>query len=193
LALFGPVGTAYAVGEVTNVSPANPGNTPAAPGSQYVVAFANGDTLNINQAGAANDLSLFAPVGGGQVAGLVANRIFVITYYLKNWTDAGGHTTTILYRQVNGQPAVPLVDNVANFQFTYDTYNADGTLLSQASDGGESSGIAPNLIRKVNIKHLSIHSQIYGIKSSLLATQGYQSFDLQTSISARNASFNNRY
>lgn len=193
LVLFGPSGTAYAVGEVTNVSPANPGNTPATPGTEYNVAFANGDTLNVNQAGAANDLSLFAPAGGGQVAGLQANRIFVITYYLKNWTDAGGNTTTILYRQVNGQPAVPLVDNISNLQFTYDTYNADGTLLTQAGDGGESAGDLPNLIRKVNIIHLTIHGQIYGVKSSLMATQGFQSFDLQTSISARNASFNNRY
>jgi hypothetical protein len=193
LILFGPLGIASAVAEVTAVAPPNPGNAPAAPGSQYVITFTNGDTLNMNQSGQANDLTQLAPAGGGQLAGLVANRIFVITYYLKNWTDAAGNATTILYRQVNGQPAIPLVDNIANMQFTYDSYNAAGALLTQAGDAGESVGDSPNLIRKVNIAHLTIHGQMYGIKSSLMATQGFQSFDVQTSISARNMSFNNRY
>lgn len=195
LILVGPLGNAYVVGEVTGVAPANPGNTPAAPGSQYVITFADGDTLHLNQSGQLNDLTTFNPKAGtgGQVASLQANRIFVITYYLKNWTDAGGNTTTILYRQVNGQPAIPLADNIANMQFTYDSYNDDGTLLTQAGDAGASLGYTPNDIRKINLVHLTIHSQIYGVKSSLMATQGFQSFDLQTSMSARNASFNNRY
>jgi prepilin-type N-terminal cleavage/methylation domain-containing protein len=194
LILFGPLGVQSAVGEVTTVNPPNPGNAPAAPGSQYTVAFANADTLNINQSGVANDLTQFPfPAGGGQLANLVANRIFVITYYLGNWTDAAGNVTTILYRQVNGHQAVPLVDNVANMQFTYDSYDNLGNLLVQVGDAGESLGDSPNLIRKVNIIHLTVHSQLYGSKSSLMATQGFQSFDIQTSISARNASFTNRY
>lgn len=193
--LFGPDATnKVAVGEVTAVTPSNPGNTPATPGSQYVIAFANGDTLNLNQSAAPSyDLVQWAPAGGGQVGSLIANRIYVITYYLGNWTDAAGTTTTILYRQVNGRPAVPLVDNIANMQFTYDTYNSDGTLLNQVGDGGESLGVSPNLIRKVNMIHLTIHGQLYGTKSVLMATQGFQSFDVQTSISARNMSYNNRY
>jgi len=192
LVLFGPLGTAAAVGEVTAVAPANPGNTPATPGSEYTISFLPGDTLNMYQPGQLNDLTKqFAfPAGGGQLANLVANRIYVITYYLQNWTDAAGHTTTILYRQVNGQLAVPLVDNIANMQFTFDTYNDDGTLLSAAQ---VPAGDSPNLIRKVNIAHLTIHGQLYGIKSSLMATQGFQSFDVQTSISTRNMSYNNRY
>ncbi len=193
LVMVGPntTGATY-VGEVTAVAPNNPANTPAAPGSAYVISFLNGDTLNMNQSGAANDLTNFAPAGGGQVA----NRIYVITYYLNNFVDGGGNTTTILYRQVNGHPAVPLVDNIANMQFTYDTYNSDGTLLSASPDGGEFSvvpNISPNLIRKVNIAHLTIHGQLYGTKTSLMATQGFQSFDVQTSISTRNMSYNNRY
>jgi hypothetical protein len=191
LVMVGPsVSGAVGIGEVTAVT--GPTGTAAA-GSQYVVTFANSDTLNMNQSGATNNLTQLAPAGGGQVANLQANRIFVITYFLKNWTDAVGKATTILYRQVNGQPAVPLVDNIANLQFTYDTYNTNGTLLNATGDGGESLGISPNLIRKINLMHLTIHSQLYGTKSSLMATQGYQSFDVQTSISARNMSYNNRY
>lgn len=192
LVLFGPLGINAAVGEVTAVTPSNPGNAPAVPGSEYTVTFGPGDTLNMNQAGQLNDLTtqFGFPVGGGQVANLVANRVYVITYYLQNQTDVSGHTTTILYRQVNGQPAVPLVDNIANMQFTFDTYNDDGTLLSGTQ---VPAGDSFNDIRKVNIAHLTIHGQLYGIKSSLMATQGFQSFDVQTSISTRNLSYNNRY
>jgi prepilin-type N-terminal cleavage/methylation domain-containing protein len=192
LVLFGPLNGAAAVGEVTAVAPANPGNTPATPGSEYTITFGAGDTLNMNQAGQVNDLTTeFAfPAGGGQVANLVANRIYVVTYYLANQTDALGKTTTILFRQVNGRPAVPLVDNIANMQFTYDTYDAAGALLSGTQ---VPAGDSPNLIRKVNIAHLTIHGQLYGIKSSLMLTQGFQSFDVQTSISMRNMSYNNRY
>lgn len=196
LVMVGPSNGATVVGEVTNVSPANPGNTPATPcagnpcvgGSTYTVTFANNDTLNLNQAGAANDLTTIA----GAAAGVPVTRILVITYYLANWTDAAGNVTTILYRQVSGHPAVPLADNIANMQFTYDTYDTDGNLLNATGDGGEAGGTSPNLIRKVNIAHLTIHSQLYGTGSGYKA-KGYQSFDVQTSISTRNMSYNKRY
>jgi prepilin-type N-terminal cleavage/methylation domain-containing protein len=196
IVMIGPSGTLTVVGEVTSVSPANPSNTAATPcsgspcsgGSTYTVNFANGDTLNLNQAGDANDLTTIK----GASAGVPITRIFVITYYLANRTDAGGQTTTILYRQVNGQPAVPLVDNIANLQFTYDTYDSDGDLLNATGDGGESSSISPNLIRKVNLAHFTIHSQLYGVRGGYM-TKGFQSFDVQTSMSTRNMSYNNRY
>jgi len=182
----------WAIGEVTSVNPPNPGNAAPAPGaSAYAIGFANGDTLNLNQAGQPNALITIA---GG--ANAQAWRIFVITYYLANQVDVFGNTTTILYRQVNGQPAVPLVDYIANMQFTYDTYNSSGTLLAATGDGGEftaNPNIPPTEIRKVNIMHLTIHGQLYGAKSQLMATQGFQSFDVQTSISTRNMSFSNRY
>jgi len=186
-----------AVGEVTAV--AGPTGNPNPGTSQYVITFANGDTLNMNQSGSANDLTkICPPIAGGcsTVAGNIqANRLLVITYYLQNIPDPTGATTgtNILYRQVNGQPAVPLVDNIANMQFTYDTYDSSGDLLNATGDGGESLGISPNQIRKVNIAHLTIHSQLSGTRTSLMATTGYQSFDVQTSISARNLSYSNRY
>jgi hypothetical protein len=197
LVLVGPSTTGLlGVGEVTGIAgpvgaPTPCAGSPCVGGSQYVVSFANGDTLNLNQAGAANDLTATK----ASAAGVPVTRIFVITYFLKNWLDGAGNTTTILYRQVNGQAAVPLADNIANMQFTYDTYDSSGDLLSQVGDGGESAAppVSPSLIRKVNILHLTIHSQLYGTKSSLMATQGFQSLDVQTSISTRNMSYNNRY
>lgn len=173
-----------AIGEVTAV-PSNPANNPASPGNTYTITFQNGDPLNLNQSGATNDLTTLANPTSIQ-------RIFVVTYYLGNWKDAGGNTTTILYRQVNGLQAIPMVDNIANMQFTYDTYDSSGNLLNATGDGGESGGTSPNLIRKINIAHLTIHSQLYGAKGGYM-NKGYQSFDVQTSISARNLSYNNRY
>lgn len=178
-----------AIGEVTNVAGASP---------NYVVTFNNGDPLQMNQAGAANDLtqiSGFAAGGKASSAGTVANRIFVITYYLQQNPDPSGVTagTTVLMRQVNGRTAVPAAENIINTQFTYDTYASDGTLLNQLPDGGESLGVSLNLIRKINIAHLTIRSQLDGARSALYATNGYQGYDVQTSISARNLSYQNRY
>jgi prepilin-type N-terminal cleavage/methylation domain-containing protein len=176
--------TAYAVGEVTNpVTGAYP---------NFTVTFNSADVLHMNQPGQSNDLSTLI---ASPVADNVANRILVNTYYLKNIPDPTGATTgvNILYRQVNGTTAVPVADNMANMQFTYDTYDTSGNLLNQTGDGGESLGVSLNLIRKINIAHLTMHSQEYGARSSLMSTQGFQSFDVVTSISARNLSYQNRY
>jgi len=193
LLLSTPLG--YAVGEVTSV--VGPAGAPA-PGSAYVVGFADGDPLNLNQNGQPNDLtqvSGFASAPPAGVAGSIANRLLVITYYLQNIPDPTGQTAgiTILYRQVNGHTAVPVTDNVVNMQFTYDTYDTAGDLLSQLGDPTQGSTVAPNVIRKVNIAHLTIHSQLDGARSLLMATKGYQAYDVQTSMSARNLSYNNRY
>jgi prepilin-type N-terminal cleavage/methylation domain-containing protein len=178
-----------AVAEVTGVAGAPP---------NYVVTFADNDPLKLNQAGTANDLTQISGFSGGGKAssvGTVANRIFVITYYLKVNPDPTGVTTgtPVLMRQVNGRTAVPAAENIINTQFTYDTYASDGTLLNSLPDGGESLGVSLNLIRKINIIHLTIRSQLDGARSSLYATSGFQGYDVQTSISARNLSYQNRY
>jgi prepilin-type N-terminal cleavage/methylation domain-containing protein len=179
-----------AIAEVTGVAGKAPG--------PWTVTFANGDPLNLNQAGNNNDLtqiSGFTALGGASTVGTVANRIFVVTYYLQVNPDPTGVTkgTPVLMRQVNGLTAVPASENIINTQFTYDTYAADGTLLNQLPDGGESLGVSLNLIRKINIAHLTIRSQLDGSRSSLFATNGFQGYDVQTSISARNLSYQNRY
>lgn len=185
----------FAVAEVTNV--AGPNGAPA-PGNAYNVTFADADALNLNQNGKPNDLtqiSGFVAGAGASVVGSTADRILVITYFLQTIPDPSGLTTgtTILYRQVSGHTAVPVADNVVNLQFTYDTYDSSGTLLSQLGDPTSGSTVAPNVIRKINIAHLTIHSQLGGARSSLMATQGFQAYDVQTSMSARNLSYNNRY
>jgi len=157
----------------------------------YTVTFADSDPLKLNQSTATSG-DLAQIITG---TGTTATRLFVITYYLWLQPDplGVGTGTPVLMRQVNGHAPTPVAENVVNMQFTYDTYAADGTLLNNSGDGGESTGVSPNLIRKINVLHLSIRSQLAGTRSALYATKGFQTYDIQTSISARNLSYQNRY
>jgi prepilin-type N-terminal cleavage/methylation domain-containing protein len=183
--------TAIAVGEVTNVVANGGGN--------YNIAFAAGDTLNLNQPGAlAGDLAQLACGPAPAVAcppTATATRIFMVSYYLWMMPDplGVGPGTPTLMRQVNGQTPVPVHEGVVNFQFTYDTYGPTGQLLNALGDGGYSTGTSFNLIRKINLVHLTTRSQVSGVRSSMAITNGYQTFDTETSISARNLSYQNRY
>ena len=175
--------SAYAVGDVTGV---------AAGACPCNITFTDGDPLWINQSAAATG-DLAALVGGTNA---FAQRIFVISYYLWTLPDplGVGPGTPVLMRQVNGHQPIPLAENVVNLQLTYDTYDQNGNLLNDSGDGGHAANnTSYNLIRKVNLKHLSIRSQLSGTRSALMATRGYQTFDMQTSISARNLSYQNRY
>jgi len=176
-----PVGTGQAIAEVSNAA----GGGPA-----YTVNFLDADPLQLNQsAAAAGDLKQI--IAGNNT---VATRIFVITYYLRMQPDplGVGPGVPVLMRQVNGHTAVPVAENVLNLQFTYDTYDALGNLLNSRGDAGYP--VTPlNLIRKINVVHLTMRGQQAGARTSLMTAAGYQSFDFQTSISARNLSFQNRY
>jgi prepilin-type N-terminal cleavage/methylation domain-containing protein len=184
-------GSATAVGEVTNVVANGGGN--------YTIAFAGGDPLNMNQPAATSSALAQLACGPAPAAACpataTATRIFSISYYLWMMPDplGVGVGTPTLMRQVNGQTPVPVQESVVNLQFTYDTYNANGTLLNAIGDGGYSTGTSFNLIRKINLVHLTTRSQVAGVKSGLMITNGYQTFDTQTSISARNLSYQNRY
>jgi hypothetical protein len=124
-----------------------------------------------------------------------ATRILVNTYYLWMLPDPLGVGAGVptLMRQINAHQPEPVAENVVNLQFTYDTYDASGNLLNAVGDGGYSLGISYNLIRKINLLHLSIRSQVAGASSGFMISNGYQTFDTQTSISARNLSYQNRY
>lgn len=160
----------------------------AVAGNSYTVPFADKDVLGINQSGAAaNNLKSIS--AGTQT---VANRIWVITYYLDVQPDPSGNNgpgTPRLMRQVNGQAPVPLADNIVNLQFMYDTYDTNGNLVSDAPDA---AGQSPNLIQKVNLRHLTARSSVQQGPGAR-AANGYQSVDLQSQISVRNMSFKDRY
>jgi hypothetical protein len=174
-------GSAYAVAAVTAA-------VPAGGGPSYTVAFANADASLMNQnAATSNSLTQIATAAGtaATAAGVTATRLWAITYYLDTTTTPG---TPTLMRQVNARKPVPVAENVADLRFTYDTYDNNGLLLNATGDGGMSAAtpISPNQIRTINLAHLTIRSQLPG-------RSGYSSMDMQTSVSARNMSFNDRY
>ena len=176
-----PTGTGQAIAEVSNA---------AGGGGVYAVNFFNADPLQFNQSGAtAGDLEQILTG-----ANTTATRIFVISYYLKLLPDplGVGPGIPVLMRQVNGHLPVPVAENVVNLQFTYDTYDSSGALLNAQGNAGYPA-TSLNLIRKINLSHLTIRGQVAGARSYLMTTNGYQSYDFQTSISARNLSYQNRY
>ena len=174
-------GTAYGVAEVTAA-------LGAGAGPSYNVSFSNADSLLFNQnAATSNALKQIATTAGiaGTAVGVTAIRIWPITYYLDKTTNPG---TPTLMRLVNARAPVPVAENVVDLRFTYDTYDSIGNLLNATGDGGLGLVIpvSPSQIRTINLAHLTIRSQLPG-------QSGYQSMDMQTSVSARNMSFSDRY
>jgi len=155
--------TISAVGEVS----ANVTGT----ATPYTVSFSATDALGFNQSGAtSNSLAQMK-----SLTGLSITRLFLITYYI---STANG--TPTLMRQVNGQTPAPVAENIINLQFQYDTYDDTGTRSYS------SSPTSLNQIRKIELLHMTARSEMRGAK-------GYQTMDIQTSVSARNMSFKNRY
>jgi prepilin-type N-terminal cleavage/methylation domain-containing protein len=181
--------TGYAVADVTTAAPAGAG-------PNYTVLFANADPLQLNQnAATAGALKQIITATGAVSPGAFAKRIWLITYYLWNQPNpsGAGPATPVLMRQVNGRVPIPVAENVTDLRFTYDTYDTAGNLLNATCDGGQAVGVNPNEIRTINVTHLTFRSQLAGVNTSSTVTRGYQSIDLQATISARNLSFSQRY
>lgn len=178
--------TGYAIADVTAAAGAGGGPS-------YTVQFANADPMQVNQTAATSgDLKQIVSNVGAVAPGTLAYRLWVITYYLRNQPNpAGGTPIPVLMRQVNARKPIPVAENVSDLRFTYDTYDTSGNLVS--ATGNLPVGVSPNEIRAINIQHLTIRSQLPGSGSAYVATKGYQSFDISTSLSARNLSFSQRY
>jgi prepilin-type N-terminal cleavage/methylation domain-containing protein len=165
-----------AVVEVTAVS--------ATSGGGGKVTFANGDPLKFNQTGATSG-NVKAIAAGGTIQ---ANRLLAVSYFIEVPATAG--QTPRLIRQVNGQTAVPVADNIIGLNFTYDACdnvnNGSGIACAGLSDPiGNSPSFSPNQIHKVNIQMLGQAVLASGNKSRSMA--------LVTSVSTRNLSYTNRY
>ena len=103
-----------AVGEVSTVT--------ASGGGGGVITFSNTDPLNINQSGAASgNLAYIATLNPSVVT--VAYRLMAVTYFVQVPTNG---QTPRLMRQVNGQTAVPVADNIIGLNVTYDLCNTLG-------------------------------------------------------------------
>ena len=131
-----------------------------------VLTFANGDSLNLNQSGAAAGtlaaMNAVAPVNSA--ASLRVSRVRMVTYYL-DATTVADHPR-LVRRANNGSPTT--FDNtsgtavgmdIVNLQLTYDISNGTGNpgnVEMVAADLTTSGACAPNAcgvtqIRKVNI------------------------------------------
>lgn len=171
--------TGMAVAEVTAVANTGP--------NSFLVTFATGDPLRMNQTAAT----------GGNLAKIVtgtnttAVRIFVITYFINVLPDplGVGVGTPRLMRMVNGHSPVPVAENAAYMKFSYNIYN--GGVVNTYTDGGLAEGLTPNMSSSINLLHLTMRSQLP--TDAGRGKGGYQGLDLQSSISARNLTFTNRY
>ena len=97
----------------------------------YIVPFANGDPLKMNQTPVGGGLNSVTLNGTGSASaapcgGTGPCRLLVITYYIDNTT-----TPPRLMRQVSGHSPMPMVENVAYMKFSYDLFNTTSTLESR--------------------------------------------------------------
>jgi hypothetical protein len=192
------LGGSTIVGEVTGAITTG---TDASGNTTYIVPFANNDALKMNQTaigGGLNSAPLnaagapsSAPCGGTGPC-----RLLVITYYIDNTINPPR-----LMRQVGGHTPMPVTENVVYMKFTYDLFNDSTKAFAvgcqnpgNASDvcvSGTSTGLLPNQITKINVQNMAMDSTQYGSLFGL--AKGDQSFDLQTSVSARDLTYTNRY
>ena len=192
-------------GAVTTGTDAN-GNT------TYIVPFANGDPLKMNQTATGGGLNSAAVGNAGAPSpapcgGTGPCRLMVITYYI----DCVDSTSAIkpcntattltprLMRQISGHTPMPVAENIAYLKFSYDLYNASTSTpaVNQPNPGSgdandtASNGLLPNQITKINILNMAIDATQKGSLFGL--DKGFQSMDLQTSVSARNLTYINTY
>jgi prepilin-type N-terminal cleavage/methylation domain-containing protein len=156
--------------------------------SATTITFGTSDPLKMNQP-AADPKSLAYQFTNGTVTGF-ATRLLAITYYTDNTVSPAR-----LMRQVSGHTPMPVAENIVYMKFTYDLFNANTNAPAigcsnpgAATDGcaGASTGLFPNQITKINVQHMAMDSTLHG-------TTGYQGLDLETSVSARNLTYANKY
>jgi hypothetical protein len=154
-------------------------------GATYTVPFANGDVLNMNQTTAGGGLNTAAL----NASGTNPVRLLAITYYVDNTVSPAR-----LMRQISGHTPMPVADGIVYMKFSYDLYNdaTNAPAVNQpnpgSGDGNDtaSNGLNPTAITKINILHMAMDSTLHGAK-------GYQGLDLETSVSARDLTYSNKY
>jgi type II secretory pathway pseudopilin PulG len=167
------------------------------------LTFANGDSLNLNQTGAAagNLAALNAAAPANNPASTNITRIRMITYYLDATTDPrhprlvrrinNGHPTTF-----NNTLGTAVAMDIENLQFSYDISNGTnnpGNVKMVAADlttGGACNPVAcaSTQIRKINIA-LAGRNRNVGNNSKSLALRN----TLQSQVALRGMAFVDRY
>ena len=109
-----------------------------------VVTMATGDTMNLNQPGAAAG-NLLAIADAGVFPPTTAVRVTMVSYYVDNTTDP---TLPRLVRQVNNGPRLAIALGVENLQFTYDIVDGATNPINVDAPSGSNSA---HQIRKVRL------------------------------------------
>jgi type II secretory pathway pseudopilin PulG len=192
------LGGTTVVGEVTG--PVTTG-TDVNGKTTYIVPFANSDALKMNQTAVGFGLNTAAVNAAGSSSSAPCGgsgpcRVLVITYYIDNTS-----VLPRLMRQISGHTPMPVAENVVYMKFTYDLFN-DSTATAaiscvnpgQTGDtcvSGTTTGLLPNQITKINVQNMAMDGTQVGSQFGL--GKGYQSLDLQTSVSARDLTYTNQY
>ena len=169
------VQTAAIAADITGISGTGP----------WTLTFNVGDPLNMNQTTGADNLASAFTAAGATSSTMKVYRLNVVSYFLAVPVAGGTVQNPRLIRQVNGQQAIPVADNIINMQFSYDVIDAYTGYLSANLNNPIASGQSPTTIQKVNI-WLMGESLTSGGKRS-------QSMYLITSVAARDLSFCNSY
>src|SRR6266536_4866932 len=148
--------------------------------SGQTVNFATGDSLNLNQPGAAQG-SIMNLRSGTTFPPTTATRVWMVTYYLDTTADPQNPR---LMRRINNRTGETVALVLEDLQLSYDL--VDGVTNPTGIDTPTAPN-SPNQIRKVNI-FLTGRSS-YGLRNN----NAYLRKSLRTQVSLRSLSFVNRY
>jgi hypothetical protein len=166
------------------------------------LTFANGDSLNLNQSGAAAGnlprLNAFAPANSP--AATSVSRVRMVTYYVDATSDP---LHPRLVRRINNGDATTFDNNkgtavaidIENLQFTYDISNGTnnpGGVEMAAADLGTGGACSPAACAATQIRKVNV--MLTG-RSTNAANQNMRSFrnTLQSQVSLRGMAFVDEY
>jgi len=149
----------------------------------FKVNFSASDPLNFNQPSADHgNIGALANEGTHVYPETSAFKVSLVSYFLEATASSNVRR---LMRHVGAHPPVAVAENIADFQVTYDIFDDSGGGVT-TSDLDDAAG-KPNHIRKINLR-LAVRSPRLGAFGN-----SYDYSILQTSVSARNLAFLDRY
>jgi type II secretory pathway pseudopilin PulG len=153
------------------------------------LTFGTGDAFDLNRttetAGTISQLATSGCTTGANTCfpGMTATRVWMISYYLDDWTAS---PYIRLIRRVNFNAGVPVGETLENLQFTYNF--VDG-ITNPSNQATVPTGNSESQIRSVNV-YLAARSSYQG---HLGNTHNFARNNLMTQVSLRSMAYVNRY
>lgn len=153
------------------------------------LTFGPGDPFGLNgrteTSGTITQMETSSTCGGGTSCfpGLLATRIWMISYYLDNVSSP---PFVRLVRQVNMRAGTPVGETLENLQFTYNFVDGVTNPSNQAT---VPSGNSESQIRSVDVYLAARSSDL----THMGGTKGYSRSNLMTQVSLRSMAYVNRY